>query len=229
MTQFNARTLVLSAVITTVITGCATNTGSGLTQTGRGAAIGTAAGIAAGALIGSRSGNAGKGALIGAVGGALLGTMVGSYMEKQKQDFERELAPEINNGVIRVQKLPDHQLLVGMTGTTAFELNSDQIQPSFYSTLDKIAAIVREYGKTQLSVSGHTDSTGSADYNLALSERRAAAVQNYLERGGVLPQRIYSAGFGMNQPIATNANEQGRRLNRRVDIVILPIVENEGV
>ncbi|MBK1654017.1 OmpA family protein [Allochromatium vinosum] len=224
MTRLNARTLVLSGVTAALISGCAAD-GSGLTETGRGAAIGTTAGAATGAIIGSLSGDAGKGALIGAVGGALLGTMVGSYMEEQKRDFERQLAPEIAAGVIRVQKLPDHQLLVGMTGATAFEVDSDRIQPGFYSTLDKIAAIVSKYGKTQLTISGHTDSTGAAAYNQTLSERRAASVEYYLERSGVLPQRIYSAGYGMNQPIASNATEEGRRLNRRVDIVIMPITQ----
>lgn len=224
MTRLNARTLVLSGVAAALISGCAAD-GSGLTETGRGTAIGTTAGAATGAIIGSLSGDAGKGALIGAVGGALVGTMVGSYMEEQKRDFERQLAPEIAAGVIRVQKLPDHQLLVGMTGATAFEVDSDRIQPGFYSTLDKIAAIVSKYGKTQLAISGHTDSTGAAAYNQTLSERRAASVEYYLERSGVLPQRIYSAGYGMNQPIASNATEEGRRLNRRVDIVIMPITQ----
>ena len=224
MKRLQAKTLVLSGVAALLIGGCAAD-GSGLTETGRGAAIGTAAGAATGAIIGSLSADAGKGALIGAVGGALIGTMVGSYMEEQKRDFERQLAPEIASGVIRVQKLPDHQLLVGMTGATAFEVDSDRIQPAFYSTLDKIAAIVRKYGKTQLEVSGHTDSTGSAAYNQTLSERRAASVENYLEGSGVIPQRIYSAGYGMNRPIASNETEAGRRLNRRVDILILPITQ----
>lgn len=222
MTPNFARLTVTAAVVAVLSSGCASD-GSGLTETGKGAAIGTAGGAAAGALIGSLSADAGKGALIGAVGGALLGTMVGSYMEQQRQDFERVLAPEIASGVIRVQKLPDNQLLVGMTGATSFEVDSDRIKPGFYSTMDKIANIVKKYGKTQLAVSGHTDNTGSPEYNQQLSERRAAAVANYLERAGVLPQRIYSAGYGMTQPIASNATEAGRALNRRVDIVIMPI------
>ncbi|MTW19790.1 OmpA family protein [Allochromatium palmeri] len=224
MTRLNTRTLVLSGVAATLISGCAAD-GSGLTETGRGAVIGTTAGAATGAIIGSLSGDAGKGALIGAVGGALVGTMVGSYMEEQQRDFERQLAPEIAGGVIWVQKLPDHQLLVRMTGATAFAVDSDRIQPGFYSTLDKIAAIVSKYGKTQLAISGHTDNTGAAAYNQTLSEQRAASVKYYLEQRGVLPQRIYSAGYGMNQPIASNATEEGRRLNRRVDILIMPITQ----
>lgn len=218
---FSKRAAV-TAVVAVLVSGCAAD-GSGLSETGRGAAIGTAGGAAAGALIGSLSADAGKGALIGAVGGALIGSAVGAYMEQQRQDFEKALAAEIASGAIRVQKLPDDQLLVGMTGATTFEVDSDQIKPGFYSTMNKIAVIVKKYGKTQLAVAGHTDSTGSPDHNQGLSERRAASVEQYLERDGALPERIYSAGYGMSRPIASNDTEEGRRLNRRVDIVIMPI------
>ncbi len=211
-----------AAIVSVLISGCAAD-GSGMTETGRGAAIGTTGGAAAGALIGSLSADAGKGALIGAVGGALMGTAVGAYMQEQRQDFEKALAPEIASGVIRVQMLPNDELLVGMTGATTFEIDSDQIKPGFYSTMDKIANIVKKYGKTQLAVAGHTDNTGSAAHNQRLSERRALSVHSYLERSGVLAQRISSAGFGLNRPIANNETEQGRRLNRRVDIMIMPI------
>ncbi|MBO8085566.1 OmpA family protein [Marichromatium sp. AB31] len=212
----------VAAVVAVLISGCAAD-GSGMTETGQGAAIGTATGAAAGAIIGSFGGNAGRGALIGAVGGALAGGMVGAYMEEQRRDFERALADEIARGVIRVQLLPGDQLVVGMTGATTFEVDSDRIKPGFYSTMDKIAAIVRRYGKTELRVAGHTDSTGSASYNQTLSERRAVAVEGYLERSGVMPQRIFARGYGQDRPIASNASEAGRRLNRRVEITIVPI------
>lgn len=217
---------VKSAAITTtvavLISGCAAD-GSGMTETGRGAAIGTAAGAAAGALIGSFGANAGRGALIGAVGGALIGTAVGKYMEDQRKDFEKALAAEIASGMIRVQKLPNDELLVGMTGETAFAVDSDRINPGFYSTMDRIAAIMNKYGKTELGISGHTDNTGSAQHNQLLSERRASSVQSYFEGSGVIPQRLSSAGFGKNRPIASNDTESGRRQNRRVDILIVPI------
>ncbi|EGV30144.1 OmpA/MotB domain protein [Thiorhodococcus drewsii AZ1] len=220
-----SKRLIVSATVAVLVSGCAAD-GSGMTETGRGAAIGTASGAAAGALIGSLSADAGKGALIGAVGGALLGTAVGSYMDQQRQDFERVLAPEIASGVIWVEKLPDDQLLVGMTGATSFEVDSDRIKPTFYSTMDKIANVVNKYGKTQLAIAGHTDNTGSAEYNMNLSRRRAASVENYLASSGVNPGRMESRGYGMTRPVASNNTEQGRRLNRRVDIVIIPIRAN---
>jgi outer membrane protein OmpA-like peptidoglycan-associated protein len=215
--------IAIAATAGTLITGCASD--GTMTETGQGAAIGSLGGAALGAAIGSFSGNAGRGALIGAVGGALAGGMVGAYMENQRKDFEKSLAPEIAAGVIRVEKLPNDQLLVGMTGETSFEVDSDRIKPSFDSTMDKIAGIVNKYGKTELNVAGHTDSTGSAQHNQALSERRADAVQNYLKGEGVAPQRIYAAGYGKNNPVAGNDTEAGRRLNRRVDITIVPITE----
>jgi outer membrane protein OmpA-like peptidoglycan-associated protein len=211
-----------TSIAAAVIVGCAAD-GSGLTETGAGAAIGTATGAAAGAIIGSLGANAGRGALIGAVGGALAGGLVGAYMEEQRRDFEKALADQIASGMISVQALPNNELLVRMTGATTFEIDSDQIQPGFFSTMDTISAIVRKYGKTELVVSGHTDSTGSAEHNQLLSERRASAVQSYMESDGVLPQRIIARGYGKAEPIASNETESGRQLNRRVDITIVPI------
>jgi outer membrane protein OmpA-like peptidoglycan-associated protein len=224
MKQRLAKGVAITATVSVLIAGCAAD-GSGMTETGTGAAIGTAAGAALGAIIGSTSANAGRGALIGAVGGALIGGMAGAYMEQQRKDFQKALAAQIASGAIRVEKLPNDELLVGMTGETAFEVDSDQIQPSFDSTMNTIAAIVNKYGKTQLVVAGHTDNTGSVEHNQLLSERRAGSVQGYLEGRGVLPQRIAASGYGKSQPIASNETDAGRRLNRRVDITIVPITE----
>lgn len=223
MKRHFTRVAAAAVTATILVAGCASD--GTMTETGKGAAIGTASGAALGAAIGSLSGDAGKGALIGAIGGALAGGMVGAYMEEQRKDFEKALADEIAAGAIRVQKLPDDRLLVGMTGETAFETDSDVIAPGFYSTMDKISGIVTKYGKTELEVAGHTDNTGTAAYNQGLSERRAMSVERYLEGDGVVPERIYATGFGKNQPVASNSTPEGRRLNRRVDITIVPITE----
>jgi outer membrane protein OmpA-like peptidoglycan-associated protein len=222
MTSRLLNRFAVSATAGILVVGCAAD-GSCLTETGTGAAIGTATGAAAGALIGSLSANAGRGALIGAVGGVIAGGLVGAYMEEQRKDFEKALADEIASGMISVQQLPNNELLVSMTGATTFEVDSDRIQPGFFSTMDKISAIVRKYGKTELLVAGHTDNTGSAEHNQLLSERRANAVASYMLSDGVLPERISARGYGKNQPIASNESESGRSLNRRVDITIVPI------
>jgi outer membrane protein OmpA-like peptidoglycan-associated protein len=207
------------------LAGCATDEYGNrlpMSDTETGALVGAALGAGIGALSTSKSA---KGALIGAVGGGLAGGLVGNYMDRQKRDFERVLAPELNAGVIRLEKLPDDQLRVGMTSATAFQVNSDVIKPGFYGTLDKIANVLNRYGKTQLVIVGHTDNTGSAQYNQQLSERRARSVQDYLLGRGVVPQRLVAYGRGESQPIASNATAAGRQLNRRVDITIIPVTQ----
>ena len=215
--------IAVAATFAILTSGCASD--GSMTETGKGAAIGTLSGAALGAAIGSFSGNAGRGALIGAVGGAIAGGMVGAYMEEQRRDFEKALADEIAAGTIRVEKLPNDRLLVGMTGETTFETDSARIKSGFYPTMNTIAGIMNKYGKTELKVAGYTDSTGTASYNQGLSERRAGSVARYLEGDGVQPQRIYATGYGQRDPIASNASAYGRRLNRRVDITIIPITE----
>lgn len=208
-----------------LLAGCATDeygNPRAITETEKGLAIGAATGAAAGALIADKSG---KGAALGAAGGALVGGLIGNYMEQQRRDFEKLLAPEIASGAIRVEKLPNDRLLVGMTGETAFEVDSDQIQPGFYSTMDKISGVVNKYGKTQLAIAGHTDSTGSAEHNQELSERRAESVKEYLLADNVYPARLSSTGYGKNRPIASNDTEGGKRRNRRVDITIIPVTK----
>jgi outer membrane protein OmpA-like peptidoglycan-associated protein len=192
-----------------------------LTETEKGIGIGAATGAAIGAV----ADRSAKGAALGAVGGALVGGLIGNYMEQQRRDFEKVLADEIASGAIRVEKLPGDRLLVGMTGETAFEVDSDRIKPGFYSTMDKISGVVNKYGKTQLAIAGYTDSTGSAAYNQDLSERRAGAVQSYLLSDNVYSARLSATGYGQNRPIANNDTEEGRRRNRRVDITIIPVAE----
>ncbi len=190
-----------------------------LTETQKGVAIGAIAGAAIGAVADKST----KGAVIGAAGGALAGGLIGHYMEQQRRDFEKLLAPEISAGVIRVESLSDNRLLVGMTSETSFEVDSDQIKPGFHSTLEKISGVVNKYGKTRLVIAGHTDSTGSTEHNQELSERRAQAVQGYLLSENVYPNRLGASGYGEGQPVASNDTEQGRSKNRRVDITIIPI------
>jgi len=194
-----------------------------LTETQTGVAIGAVTGAAIGAVVADKSA---KGALIGAVGGGLAGGLVGRYMEQQRRDFEKLLAPEIAAGAIRVEPLPDDRLLVGMTSETTFGVDSGRIKPGFHSTLDKISGVVNKYGKTRLTIAGHTDSTGSDTYNQGLSERRAQAVEGYLLGEKVYPGRLSAVGYGESQPIADNETEESRRRNRRVDITIVPITQS---
>jgi len=186
--------------------------------------IGAGAGAVLGAVAYKK--NRTKGALVGAIGGGLAGGVVGTYMDNQRQDLEKNLAREVQSGVARIEKLPGNVVRVTMTNQTAFETDSAQIKPTFHSTMDKLADVVVRYNKTALTVVGHTDDTGSNDYNQKLSERRAHSVAQYLEMRRVSGMRMAIAGKGETQPIASNASESGRQANRRVEIYVEPVVES---
>jgi outer membrane protein OmpA-like peptidoglycan-associated protein len=203
------------------LAGCATDGPLGHRETGT--MIGAAAGGAIGAIAYDR--NRTKGALIGAVGGALAGGAVGRYMDDQKRDLEKNLREEIKLGQARVDKLPNDVVRVTMTSQTAFDTNSADIKSGFHTTMDKLADVMVRYGKTTLTVVGHTDDVGSHEYNQGLSERRAQSVAQYLEQKRVNALRLAIAGKGETQPTASNGTEGGRQANRRVEIYVEPIRE----
>ena len=209
------------ALIAVTLAGCATDGPLGHRESG--AMIGAAAGGVIGAIAYDR--NRTKGALVGAVGGALAGGAVGRYMDDQKRDLEKNLREEIKLDQARVEKLPNDVVRVTMTNQTAFETNSADIKPGFHSTMNKLADVMVRYGKTTLTVVGHTDDVGSNEYNQRLSERRAHSVAQYLEQKHVNALRLAVSGKGETQPIASNGTEGGRQANRRVEIYVEPIRE----
>jgi len=223
MKRFGIYTVI--ATFAVFSTSCATDEYGNrrpMTDAEKGALIGAASGAVIGAL--AKKDKRTKGALIGAVGGGLAGAAVGTYMDSQKKDLEKVLAPEVQAGAINIARVDQNNLLITMTAQTAFDFDSTAIKSGFQSTMDKIANVLVRYGKTHLTVVGHTDNVGTHQYNQTLSERRSGAVADYLRSKGVIPQRLVSVGQGENTPRATNATEEGRRLNRRVEIVVEPIV-----
>ena len=218
--------LPLTAVF--LLSACATNDlgdRRDLSKTQKGAIIGSVSGAALGAIINHK--NRGKGALIGAVGGGLVGTGVGFYMDKQSKDLELQLQPEIQRGEVSVEKrASDNALLVSMTSSTGFDTNSAVLKPGYTTTLNKISRVLNQYGKTTVSVIGHTDNVGSHADNQLLSENRAQSVQNYFAGQNVNPLRLEAYGRGETEPRADNTTEAGRQLNRRVELWILPVVAN---
>lgn len=211
-----------------LLSACTTNDlgdSRGLTKTQTGAIIGTVSGAALGAVINHK--NRGKGALIGAVGGGLTGAGVGYYMDKQAQDLLKQLQPEIQRGEVSVEKRAgDNAVLVSMTSTTGFDTNSAILKPGYTPTLAKIARVLNQYGKTTVTVIGHTDSVGTDAYNQTLSEKRAQSVLDYFAGQNVNPLRLESYGKGETEPRADNGTEAGRALNRRVELWILPVIAN---
>lgn len=188
-------------------------------NTGTGALAGALGGAALGYLTNTnRSEQGRKNALIGAGIGALAGAGVGNYMDRQQAELRRELA---GSGV-EVQRQGDN-IVLQMPSDVTFGFDRSDIQPQFYGALDDVARSLNNYPQTLVDVVGHADSTGRADYNQTLSERRALSVADYLTgRGGVLRDRLYVEGRGSSQPIADNSTDAGRAKNRRVEIVLRP-------
>lgn len=184
-----------------------------------GAGIGAAAGAALGYLTNTNDSEEGRqNALIGAGVGALAGAAVGNYMDRQEEALNRELA---GTGV-EVDRRGE-EIVLNMPGNITFGFDESNIQQQFYPVLNDVARTLNEYEQTTIDVIGHTDSVGSDAYNQALSERRASAVAQYLVNQGVLADRIFVAGRGESQPIASNETEEGRARNRRVEIILRPL------
>lgn len=197
------------------LTACTTiNPYTGQTQTAK-STWGTAIGATTGALIGSR--NSSEGALIGALAGAAVGGGVGYYLDVQAAELRQELA---STGVQVVES--DDSIRLIMPGNITFKTDSADINSSFYPVLNSVAKVLNKYSNSTVMVSGHTDSTGAADYNLALSKSRAQSVAAYLQGQGVKSSRFEVMGMGSSNPIASNSDAAGRAQNRRVEIKIIP-------
>jgi len=218
------RTLAGILSVSAVLAGCAADGSSRpFTHMESGAMIGAAGGAVVGAMAYKKDRT--KGAVVGAVGGALAGGAVGAYMDSQKRDLEKNLAKEIQAGQARVEKLSEQVVRITMTSQTAFDTASSAIKPGFHSTMDKVADVVVRYGKTTLTIVGHTDNVGTNEYNQQLSQRRALSVAQYLESRRVDALRLATAGKGETQPAASNASESGRQANRRVEIYVEAVVQ----
>ena len=184
----------------------------------KGAAIGAAAGVAIGLITGDSSRERRKNALIGLGIGGLAGGGVGYYMDQQEMKLRQELE---GTGVSVTRN--GEQIILNMPGNVTFESNQSDINARFYPVLDSVALVLEEFDQTLVEVSGHTDSTGNDKINNPLSERRAASVGSYLVNRGVIPQRVETYGAGSYYPIADNNTVEGRLLNRRVEIVLVPV------
>jgi len=180
--------------------------------------IGAAAGAAAGLMTGDSSMERKKRALVGAGLGALAGAAVGSYMDRQ----EARLRQELERTGVSVTRIGDN-ITLNMPGNITFATDSADLNAGFYDVLSSVALVLNEFEQTVIEVAGHTDSTGSDEYNQRLSERRAASVAAYLRTRGVLADRIIEVGMGEARPIASNDTPEGRQQNRRVELTLVPL------
>jgi len=210
------------AGIAAILSGCETldpYTGESETSKAtKGALIGAAAGVVAGLMSGDDAVERRQHALIGAGIGALAGGAVGNYMDQQ----EAKLRAELQGPGVRGTRIGG-KLTLNMPGNVTFDTDSAALRPQFFGVLNSVGKVLTEYDKTVVEVAGHTDSTGSDSHNMALSQRRANTVGEYLYTQGIMDQRIMTVGMGEHHPIADNSTTEGRQLNRRVEITLVPI------
>jgi outer membrane protein OmpA-like peptidoglycan-associated protein len=211
----------LAALVTT--SACTTDPETGerrISKTAIGGIGGALGGYLLGDLVGGRRDRTEK--ILGAGIGGLAGAGIGAYMDKQERDLRARTA----GTDVQVTREGDNLVLNIPSGIT-FAYDSADVQPQFRRTLDQVAETLAQYNQTYIDVYGHTDSTGSDAYNQTLSERRATSVADYLASRGVQRARIGTRGFGETQPIASNDTDAGRAANRRVEVKIVPISQND--
>jgi outer membrane protein OmpA-like peptidoglycan-associated protein len=184
-----------------------------MSRTQKGGAIGAGAGGALGALIGHKAGNTAVGALLGAVIGGAAGAYIGNYMDKQAAEIERDIAGA------RVERVGEGIKITFGSGIM-FDVDKGVLKDQYTGELSELSTILNKYEDTNILLEGHTDSTGSEEYNLDLSRKRAQSVANYLATQNVNPARFTIMGYGESQPIASNATVEGRAQNRRVEVAI---------
>lgn len=178
----------------------------------KGTLIGTTAGAAVGAAAGAYFGDTTKGAIIGAAVGGATGAIIGRNMDKQAEELakmEKAKVERIGEGIA-----------ISFESGLLFATNSADLQDAARQNLTILAASMKNNPDSDLLIVGHTDATGSEEYNKTLSERRAASARAFLVSQGVAESRIKFEGRGESEPIADNETEAGRDANRRIEVAI---------
>jgi outer membrane protein OmpA-like peptidoglycan-associated protein len=180
----------------------------------QGAAIGAGVGGAAGAVIGNQTGSTARGAIIGAVVGGAAGAVIGHQMDQQAKEIELAIpgatVERVGEGI---QVTFDSGLL--------YDFDSDRIKAEAATNLRNLAQSLQKYPKTDVLIVGHTDATGSDDYNMRLSQQRADAASRFLTGEGIASTRLRTSGRGELEPIMTNDTESGQAANRRIEVAII--------
>ncbi len=190
------------------LTGCAS-----MNKTQKGAVVGGGAGAVVGGVIGAAAGSTVLGAILGAAIGGAAGAYIGNYMDKQAKEMEQDLEGA------EVERVGEG-IKITFSDGLLFDVNRAVIKDEYKTEIQELSVILNKYPDTDILIEGHTDSTGTEEYNLTLSRQRAQSVANYLAQLEVNPTRFTIMGYGMSQPIAENETVDGRAKNRRVDLGI---------
>ena len=173
----------------------------------------TQKGAAVGAVIGKAAGNTALGAIIGATVGGATGAVIGKKMDKQAEEIKEEVPGA------KVERVGEG-IVVEFSNAVLFGFDQSDISSQAETTLNDLITILNKYPDTDLEIQGHTDNTGTADYNMGLSQRRAQSVANYLTNHNISSRRVKTIGFGETAPKYSNDTETGRSQNRRVNFLI---------
>lgn len=198
-----------------LFTGCESVKNTNKTQ--RGAAIGAVGGALIGGILGNnlgKGGNGAMGAVLGGVIGGVAGGVIGNKMDKQAREIQTALPGA------QVERVGEGIKLVLGENAVRFDTNKSTLTAGAKANLDKLIPVFSQYPDTNIQIYGYTDSTGSAEYNLKLSDQRAASVRGYLAGKGISNTRFTTTGLGIADPIATNDTPEGRSQNRRVEFAI---------
>jgi outer membrane protein OmpA-like peptidoglycan-associated protein len=175
--------------------------------------VGAGGGAIVGAVIGKATGNTAAGTIIGAVVGGAAGAIIGDYMDRQAREMEQDLEGA------RIERIGEG-IKITFGGGILFDFDRADLRPEAQAELTKLGRILNKYDDTNVMVEGHTDATGSDQYNMDLSVRRASSVGTYLAAQNVTRDRLSAVGFGELKPIASNDTDDGRQQNRRVEVAI---------
>jgi outer membrane protein OmpA-like peptidoglycan-associated protein len=186
---------------------------SNWSKTAKGTVLGSSAGALAGALIGKAAGNSTAGAIAGAAVGGATGAAIGNYMDKQSRELEEDL-----DGAT-VERVGEG-IKVTFDSGILFEVDSSTLSEESKEEITDLAEVLKKYEETNIMFSGHTDNTGSEEYNMQLSEERAKSVAEFAAFVGVDASRMTIVGQGEEEPVATNETADGRSKNRRVEVAI---------
>ena len=200
-----------------ILSGCAADGTSGMSDTQKRTAIGTGVGALAGAAISAATGGKAGG---GAVAGAAVGG-IGTYIWAQNQEKRKQEMQAATQGTgVNVVQTADNQLKLEIPSDISFDTGRYDIKTNFAPILDRFAEGLRTSPNAEVRIVGHTDSTGSDAINNPLSLNRANSTRDYLMMRGVSGSRIHTEGRGSYQPIASNSTNEGRARNRRVEIFV---------
>jgi outer membrane protein OmpA-like peptidoglycan-associated protein len=201
--------ILITAVVSLAILSYSCSTSNAV----KGGVIGGVGGAVVGGIVGNELGNTAMGAIIGAAVGGTAGVLIGNHMDKQAEEMENEIEGA------KVERIGEGIKLTFDSGIL-FAYDSYNLQPQAKTNIYKLADILKKYPDSNILIAGHTDSDGSDEYNLTLSEQRAKAVSDYTLMQGISSSRLSIVGLGENEPIESNATDAGKKQNRRVEIAI---------